>query len=110
MGEDDQNRFRSRYDQGQLVSKLYLEAILSLSNEQLNEILIVHNSGHLKRADNTIRAIESELTDRGIFNKRVKSDPRYSYEAMDEFTKARKQLNKEAWNKRRKAIKRSRRK
>jgi hypothetical protein len=61
------------------VDSLYLSKMLKLEDAQLQEILICHECDHIKRAARTLQAITNELSERSIFNKRVRSSSRYSY-------------------------------
>lgn len=60
------------------VDELYLNKMLSLSNLQLEEILVVHDKGEIKRMQKTIEAIISELTRRSVFSDTNESDNKYN--------------------------------
>lgn len=82
------------------VDELYLSRLCGLSSSQLQEIVICHEVGHIKRMQKTIQAILSELASREILGDASKSDSRYTYEVVDEPAKARKRRSKKTTGKR----------
>lgn len=82
------------------VSELYLRKLCGLSSSQLQEIVLTHEIGHIKRLPKTIEAILSELASREILGDTSKSDSRYTYEVVDEPAKASKRRSKKTTGKR----------
>lgn len=66
------------------VDDLYLQKMLSLSTTQLEEIMVVHDNGNIKRMAKTVEAILSELASRTILNDTSESDTKYNNGDVDE--------------------------
>ena len=59
------------------IEESYLDNLITLSTEDLSNILYLHEHGSPYRADRTIEAINSELARREIFNDSSQSDTIY---------------------------------
>lgn len=86
------------YEQKKKVDELYLKKITSLSESQLQEIMICHNEGEIKRAPLTIQAILSELAARSIFDDSSQSESKNNdggvYESKQQGKRHSKKTNK----------------
>ena len=56
------------------VDRIYLETLLKTSTRTLEDIIIVHESGHIKRTPKVLEAIKSELARRALFGDVYQSD------------------------------------
>lgn len=61
------------------IDDLYLSKMLSLNTQHLNEILIVHDTGRIKRTSRTIEAITSELARRELLDDSSESESKNNY-------------------------------
>lgn len=77
------------------IDDLYLKKLLSLSESQLQEIMICHNEDKIRRATKTVEAILSELAARSIFGDSTESESKYNdggvYDTVKKSRKHRKQ-------------------
>lgn len=89
-------------DKKQQVDDLYLKRLCGLSSSQLQEIVICHENGHIKRMQKTIEAILFELASREMLGDTSKSDSRYTNEVVDELAETNKRRSKKTTGKRNK--------
>lgn len=89
----------------ELVSNLYQQKIMQLSDKDLNDIVRAHKKDLVKRADRTIENILSELARRALLGDTNESDLNDIHGEMDEFAVKTRTSSKKTSSKRRKALK-----
>lgn len=82
------------YEQKKQIDDLYLKKLVSLSDSELQEIMICHNEGEIKRAGRTIEAILSEMASRTIFGHSAESESKNNHGGVDDNTKTSKHPSK----------------
>lgn len=61
-------------EQKEKIDQIYLRKIIELPTETLEDILFLHNKDKMKRANQTLEEIKSELTRRMLFNDTTKKE------------------------------------
>lgn len=87
------------------VDEMYLQLIMELSTKSLEEILFIHDTGHIKRMPRTLEAIISEIARRSLLGDTCVSDTNKQYGEMDDARAKTSQNSKATRRKGSKAIK-----
>jgi hypothetical protein len=70
----DSDELKDLLEKKEKVDELYLEKVIALPTQELNDILFLHKFSKPRRAERTLEAITSELARRALLNDSSQSD------------------------------------